>query len=469
MTETSSMARELLIQFAYLISSILFILGLSGLSDPKRARNGMRLAMVAMLFAVIGTLLHHDIVRYEFIVVGLVVGSFIGVVIGLPLGVNIPMTAMPQFVAISHMFGAVAATLVGIDEYFALGTTPPGPIMAALGAEVILGALTVTGSFMAFGKLQELIRGRPITFPGQNFFNIGLFITTIGLLAYQMMVPGQPNVFYIMIGLATVIGVLMVLPIGGADMPVVISLLNAYAGLSASAMGFAINNNLLIVVGALDGASGFLLSILMCRAMNRSIMNVLFGAFGTVAKASIKSATGLTVKEVSIEDAAVSLAYAQKVIVVPGYGLAVARAQQLIREMADLIEKHGGEVKYAIHPVAGRMPGHMNVLLAEAEVPYDKLIDMEEINDDFEKTDVALVIGANDVVNPAARSDPSSPIYGMPILNVDKAKSVIVMKRGMGAGFAGIENELFFEPRTLMLFGDAKASLGKLVAALKVV
>ena len=469
MNEPSSFARELLIQFAYLTSSVLFILGLSGLSDPKRARAGMRLAMLAMLFAVIGTLLHHDIVRYDWIIVGLVVGSFIGVVIGLPLGIDIPMTAMPQFVAISHMFGAVAATLVGIDEYFALGTTPSAPIMAALGAEVILGALTVTGSFMAFGKLQELIRGRPITFPGQNFINIGLFIATIGLLVYQMLVPGQPNLFYIMIAMATVIGVLMVLPIGGADMPVVISLLNAYAGLSASAMGFAINNNLLIVVGALDGASGFLLSILMCKAMNRSIMNVLFGAFGAPAAAAIKSAAGLTVKEVSIEDAAVSLAYAQKVIVVPGYGLAVARAQQLIREMADLIEKHGGEVKYAIHPVAGRMPGHMNVLLAEAEVPYDKLVDMEEINDDFEKTDVALVIGANDVVNPAARSDPASPIYGMPILNVDKAKSVIVMKRGMGAGFAGIENELFFEPRTSMLFGDAKASLGKLVAALKTV
>ena len=469
MNESSSFARELLIQLTYLASSILFILGLSGLSDPKRARNGMRLAMLGMLFAVIGTLMHHDIVRYDWIIVGLVVGSFIGVVIGLPLGIDIPMTAMPQFVAISHMFGAVAATLVGIDEYLALGTTPSAPIMAALGFEVILGALTVTGSFMAFGKLQELIRGRPITFPGQNFFNVGLFAATVGMLVYQLFVPGQPTLFFIMIAAATLIGVLMVLPIGGADMPVVISLLNAYAGLAASAMGFALNNNLLIVVGALDGASGFLLSILMCRAMNRSIMNVLFGGFGTLSTASTKSSAGLAVKEVSVEDAAVSLAYAQKVIVVPGYGLAVARAQQLIREMAELIEKHGGEVKYAIHPVAGRMPGHMNVLLAEAEVPYDKLIDMEEINDDFEKTDVALVIGANDVVNPAARSDPSSPIYGMPILNVDKAKSIIVMKRGMGAGFAGIENELFFEPKTSMLFGDAKASLGKLVTALKAV
>ena len=466
MNESASVAREVLIQIAYLTASVLFILGLRGLSDPARARAGMRLAMVAMLFAVIGTLLHHDIVRYDWIIIGLVVGSIIGVVIGLPLGINIPMTAMPQFVAISHMFGAIAATLVGVDEYLALGTTPPSPVMVALSFEVILGSLTVTGSFIAFAKLQELIGGRPITWPGQNVMNIGLFLATIGLLVYQLIVPGQPNLFYLTIALASVLGVTMVLPIGGADMPVVISLLNAYAGLSASAMGFAIDNNLLIVVGALDGASGFLLSILMCKAMNRSIMNVLFGAFGTTTK-SVKSAEGLTVREVSIDDAAVSLAYAQKVIVVPGYGLAVARAQHLIREMADLIEKHGGEVRYAIHPVAGRMPGHMNVLLAEAEVPYDKLIDMEEINDDFEKADVALVIGANDVVNPAARSDPSSPIFGMPILNADKAKSVIVMKRGMGAGFAGIENELFFDPRTSMLFGDAKGSLAKLVTAMK--
>ncbi len=466
MSESPSMVREILIQIAYLTSSVLFILGLRGLSDAGGARAGMRLAMLGMLFAVIGTLMHHDIVHYEWIIVGLVIGSIIGVVIGLPLGIDIPMTAMPQFVAISHMFGAVAATLVGIDEYLALSTTPSSPVMIALSAEVILGALTVTGSFVAFAKLQELIGGRPLTFPGQNLVNGGLLLVTVGLLVFQLVAPGQPNVFFIMIGLATVIGVLMVLPIGGADMPVVISLLNAYAGLSASAMGFAINNNLLIVVGALDGASGFLLALLMCRAMNRSIMNVLFGAFGATT-ASAKSAVGLTVREVSAEDAAVTLAYARKVIVVPGYGLAVARAQHLIREMADLIEKNGGEVRYAIHPVAGRMPGHMNVLLAEAEVPYDRLMDMDEINDDFERADVALVVGANDVVNPAARTDTGSPIYGMPILNVDKAKSVIVMKRGMGAGFAGIENELFFDPKTSMLFGDAKGSLGKLVSALK--
>ena len=466
MIELSSSVREILTQLAYLASSILFILGLKALSDPARARAGMRQAMVAMLLAVVGTLLHHDIVRFDWILVGLAIGSIVGVVIGLPLGIDIPMTAMPQFVAVSHMFGAIAATLVGINEYLAQGNAPAPPVMFALGFEVILGALTVTGSFIAFAKLQELIGGKPITFPGQNLVNMGLLLGTLGLLIYQVAVPGQPNLFFAMVAIATVIGVLMVLPIGGADMPVVISLLNAYAGLSASAMGFALNNNLLIVVGALDGASGFLLSVLMCKAMNRSFTNVLFGAFGA-ATASAKSAEGLTVREVSVEDAAVRLAFAGSVIVVPGYGLAVARAQHLIKELADLIEKKGGQVRYAIHPVAGRMPGHMNVLLAEAEVPYDKLFDMEQINDDFERTDVALVIGANDVVNPAARNDPGSPIYGMPILNVDKAKSIIVMKRGMGAGFAGIENELFFDVKTSMLFGDAKASLAKLVTELK--
>ena len=467
MTEPSSEVREVLIQLAYLASSVLFILGLRGLSDPAKARNGMRQAMVAMLLAVIGTLLHHEIVRFDFLLVGLTIGSIVGVVIGLPFGIDVPMTAMPQFVAISHMFGAVAATLVGIDEYRALGNAPSTLVMAALGFEVILGALTVTGSFMAFAKLQELIRGKPITFPGQNFANVGLFLVAIGLLGYQIIVPGQPILFYGMVGVATLIGVLMVLPIGGADMPVVVSLLNAYAGLAASAMGFALNNNLLIVVGALDGASGFLLSVLMCKAMNRSFSNVLFGAFGGGTAVSAKTAEGLSVREVSAEDAAVRLAYAQNVIVIPGYGLAVARAQHLIREMADLIEKKGGQVKYAIHPVAGRMPGHMNVLLAEAEVPYDRMFDMDEINGEFERADVALVVGANDVVNPAARTDPSSPIYGMPILNADHAKSIIVMKRGMGTGFAGIENELFYNPKTSMLFGDAKASLAKLVAELK--
>jgi NAD(P) transhydrogenase subunit beta len=463
---TAGGTRESLIQALYLISSVLFIWGLRGLSDPERARRGMGQAALGMLFAVVGTLLHQDIVRFDWIVAGLLIGSVIGVVIGLPFGIKIPMTAMPQFVAISHMFGAIAATLVGVDEYLALGRHPSPPVMAALGFEVVLGSLTVTGSFMAFGKLQEILPGRPVTYPGQNALNLLIFVATLGLLGYQVVSPGDATQFFLMVGLATAIGVLMVLPIGGADMPVVISLLNAYAGLSAAAMGFALNNNLLIVAGSLDGASGFLLSILMCKAMNRSFANVLFGAFGTPA-ASLKSAEGLTVRQITAEDAAIQLGYARKVIVIPGYGLAVAQAQHLVREMADLIERKGGEVKYAVHPVAGRMPGHMNVLLAEANVPYDRLYDMEEINGEFDQADVALVVGANDVVNPAARSDPGSPIYGMPILNADHAKSVIVLKRGMGAGFAGIENELFYDAKTSMLFGDAKNSLQKIVTELK--
>jgi NAD(P) transhydrogenase subunit beta len=339
--------------------------------------------------------------------------------------------------------------------------------MGALGFEVFLGALTVTGSVMAFGKLQEILPGRPVTWPLQNFGNLLLLAIALGLIITLVVNPGLSTAFWVLTAIAAALGVLMVLPIGGADMPVVISLLNAYAGLSASAMGFAIDNNLLIIVGALDGTSGLLLSILMCRAMNRSFVNVLFGAFGAKVTAAGKSAEGQDMRAITPDDAAVRLAYAGLVIVVPGYGLAVAQAQHALRELTEQLEKRGVEVKYAIHPVAGRMPGHMNVLLAEANVPYDKLYDMDEINAEFNRCDVALVIGANDVVNPAARSDPASPIYGMPILDVDRAKSVIVLKRGKGAGFAGIENELFFNPKTAMLFGDAKASLSRLVTELK--
>jgi len=320
---------------------------------------------------------------------------------------------------------------------------------------------------MAFGKLQELVPGRPVTYPGQNAVNIALFVTTIGMLVYVVLHPLAGGVFYTMIGFAFLIGIFMVLPIGGADMPVVISLLNSYAGLASSATGFAIGNNVLIIAGALDGASGFLLSVLMSKAMNRSFGNVLFGAFGGAPAATVKTTEGLVVRPISADDAALQLAYAKLVIVVPGYGMAVAQAQHQVRELATLIEKHGGEVKYAIHPVAGRMPGHMNVLLAEADVPYDRLYDMDEINDEFERADVGLVIGANDVVNPAARTDKGSPIYGMPILNVDKAHSIIVLKRSMNPGFAGIENELFYDAKTSMLFGDAKTSLTRLVAAVK--
>jgi NAD(P) transhydrogenase subunit beta len=460
---------EYLVQAAYLASSVLFILGLRSLTRPASARRGMQLAALGMLVAIVGTLLHEEILTYEWIVVGLILGT----ILGYPLGQWVPMTAMPQRIAFSHMFGALAATLVGIAEYYhgwhgAEAHGVPRAQMAALGFEVLFGALTVTGSFMAFGKLQEFLPGRPITYRGQNVFNLALFAAAIGCFVYLIVNPGNEVVFYVMIAIAFAIGILMVIPIGGADMPVVISLLNSYAGLAASATGFAIGNNVLIIAGALDGASGFLLSILMSKAMNRSFGNVLFGAFGSAATAGPKKlAEGMTVRSISAADAAVQLAYARSVIVVPGYGLAVAQAQHQVRELAELIEKNGGEVKYAIHPVAGRMPGHMNVLLAEANVPYDRLYDMEEINGEFERADVALVIGANDVVNPAARNDPGSPIHGMPILNVDRTRSVIVLKRSMNPGFAGIENELFYAPQTALLFGDAKASLTALVSEVK--
>ena len=446
------MNRELVIQAIYLASSILFILGLKSLSNPDKARLGMQQAALGMVLAIVGTLFHHEIVRFDLIAVALILGT----VIGYPLGMFVPMTAMPQRIAISHMFGALAATLVGIAEYHGWGGNVPRPTMAALGFEVLFGALTVTGSFMAFGKLQEFITGRPVTYRGQNAVNITLFGVAVLMFFWMIFRPQSPMVFFAMIGLALCLGVFMVLPIGGADMPVVVSLLNSYAGLASSATGFAIGNNVLIICGALDGASGFLLSILMSKAMNRSFGNVLFGAFGAPPPAAAAAASkDLTVRSISAEDAAMQMGYASEVIVVPGYGMAVAQAQHVVRELASLLESRGVTVKYAIHPVAGRMPGHMNVLLAEANVPYDKLYDMEEINPEFEHADVALVIGANDVVNPAARSDPSSPIYGMPILDVDRAKSVIVLKRSMNPGFAGIENQLFYEPRTSMLFGDA--------------
>jgi NAD(P) transhydrogenase subunit beta len=457
--------RTVLIEAAYLAASILFVLGLRSLTVPDRARRGMQLAALGMLLAIVGTLLHHDIVRYEWILAGLALGA----VVGYPLGVWVPMTAMPQRIAISHMFGAIAATLVGVAEYWRLGNGAEvrRPEMAALGFEVLFGALTVTGSFMAFGKLQELLPSRPVTFRGQNWVSIGTFLAAVTLFAWLVARPATPAAFYAMLALALVFGVSLVLPIGGADMPVVISLLNSYAGLASSATGFAIGNNVLVIAGALDGASGFILSVIMSRAMNRSFTNVLFGAFGAAPEASTRTAQGLTVRAITPEDAAIQLAYARLVIVVPGYGMAVAQAQHQVRELAALVERNGGTVLYAIHPVAGRMPGHMNVLLAEADVPYDKLKEMDEINDEFKNADVALVIGANDVVNPAARSDRSSPIYGMPILNVDEAKQVIVMKRSMNPGFAGIENDLFYRENTAMLFGDAKQSLSKLVQEIK--
>ncbi|MBV6521527.1 MAG: NAD(P) transhydrogenase subunit beta [Gemmatimonadaceae bacterium] len=463
--------RELIVQLSYLAASVLFILGLRALTRPDQARLGMQQAAAGMLLAVVGALLHQGILTYSWILAGLAIGA----AFGYPMAMKVPMTAMPQFIAFSHAFGAIAATLVGVVEYQHLTGASDGSaptitraLGAALGFEVLFGALTITGSFMAFGKLQELITGRPITFKGQNVFNGLIALGAIGAFVVLIVAPETSWAFYTIVGLALFLGISLVLPIGGGDMPVVISLLNSYAGLAASATGFAIGNNVLIIAGALEGAGGFILSILMSKAMNRSFANVLFGAFGSAQTASAgRSSEGLTVKSITAEDAAVQLAFAKLVIVIPGYGLAVAQAQHQVRELAELIEKKGGEVKFAIHPVAGRMPGHMNVLLAEANLPYEKLLDMEEINHEFPNADVALVIGANDVVNPAARHDTASPIYGMPILDADRAKSVIVMKRSMAAGFAGIENELFYDARCSMLFGDAKKSLSTLITEVK--
>ena len=458
--------REFVIQASYLTASVLFILGLRSLTRPDRARRGMQLAAAGMLFAIVGTLINHQIVDYRWIAAGLV----LGVIIGYPLGMWVPMTAMPQRIALSLTLSALAATLVGIAEYYTRvngGEGLPRPITTALAFEVLLGSITVGGTLVAAGKLQEVLPSRPLTFRGQNLANALLFAVIVGLGVMLVVNPQQQAVFYSLIGLAFLFGILLVMPIGGADMPVVVALLNSYSGLASCATGFAIGNVILIISGSLDGASGFILSILMSKAMNRSFTNVLFGAFGSQTAIGAKSAAGLSVRSTTVEDAAVQLAYAQLVIIIPGYGMAVAQAQHQVRELAELIEARGGEVKFAVHPVAGRMPGHMNVLLAEANVPYDKLYDMDEVNGDFARADVALVIGANDVVNPAARTDKSSPIYGMPILNADQAKSVIVLKRSMAAGFAGIENELFYDPKTSMLFGDAKKSLTGLVAEVK--
>src|SRR4051812_10877846 len=459
--------RDTLIQASYLVASVLFILGLRSLTRPDKARSGMQMAAVGMLFAIAGTLLNHTIVDYRWIAGGLV----LGVVIGYPMGMWVPMTAMPQRIALSLTLSALAATLVGIAEYYTeihAGTVPTHGKMLALAFEVMLGSITVGGTIVAAGKLQEWLPSKPMTFKGQNLVNGLVFLGVLSLGISAIVDPTKQWAFYAMIAASAVFGVLLVIPIGGADMPVVVALLNSYSGLASCATGFALNNVILIISGSLDGASGFILSILMSKAMNRSFTNVLFGAFGseTVA-ASGKSSAGLAVRSIGVEDAAIQLAYAQLVIVIPGYGMAVAQAQHAVRELTEIVEKRGGEVKFAVHPVAGRMPGHMNVLLAEANVPYEKLYDMDEINGEFERADVALVIGANDVVNPAARTDKASPIYGMPILNADKAKSVIVLKRGMAAGFAGIENELFYDKRTSMLFGDAKASLTGLVAEIK--
>jgi NAD(P) transhydrogenase subunit beta len=452
------------IEFSYLLASIFFILELKGMSHPESAKRGMHLAEFGMLMAIIGTLMHHEIITYTWILAGLAIGSLVG----LAMGVWVPMTAMPQRTALSHAFGAFAAALVGVSEFYRFnGHLENRFMMGALGFEVMLGALTTTGSLLAFAKLQGLVRGTPMTYKGQNVFNMALLAVTIGIFVYLIVVPGSMPLFFTMAGLAFIFGLLLVMPIGSADMPVVMSLLNSYAGLASAATGFVLSNKVLIIAGTLDGFSGFILSILMCRAMNRSMTNVLFGAFGSAATAAAGGEQEGSMREVGLDDIATQLAYANKVVFVPGYGLATAQAQHAVRELADVLEKRGVTVKYGIHPVAGRMPGHMNVLLAEANVPYSALYELEQINPEFPTTDVAVVIGANDVVNPDARDNPGSPIAGMPILEVDRSKSVVVLKRGQGKGFSGLENPLFFKPVTGMLYGDAKDTLTRLVQAVQ--
>ena len=451
--------RTLFTELSYIVASVLFVLGLRGLSHPETARRGMHLAEIGMLLAIIGTLVNREIISYEWILAGLLIGSAIGV----PMGLMVPMTAMPQRTALSHAFGALAASLVGISEYYLHGAGL-GPIkMPALSFEVLLGSLTTTGSLVACAKLQGLLPGAPLTYKGQNIFNLSLLGITVLCFILLLVFPGHAELFYLMLLLSFVFGVLLVLPIGAADMPVVIALLNSYAGLASAATGLVIGNNVLIIAGMLDGGSGFILSIVMCKAMNRSITNVLFGAFGSVSE-TVAASDG-EMHATNIEDVAILLAYARQAVFVPGYGMATAQAQHVLRQLADALEKRGVTVKYAIHPVAGRMPGHMNVLLAEANVPYSQLQELEVINPEFPSTDVAIVIGANDVVNPDARDNPKSIIAGMPILEVDRAKTVVVLKRGQGKGFSGLVNPLFFKPNCEMLYGDAKESLTNLVQA----
>jgi NAD(P) transhydrogenase subunit beta len=452
---------EYVIEAIYLTATALFILSLKWMSSPATAKRGVRAGEIGMALAIGGTLLHHGIVDYKWIAIGLVIGTIVGV----PLG-RVAMTAVPQRTALSHAFGALCVTLVGTAEYFLRSSELPRFVMAVLSAEVILGSLTFTGSLMAAGKLQEVLPQRPITFRNQNIVNLsllGVALLIAGVLVYR---PGLTWLFPLIVIIPLIFGVLMIVPIGGADMPTVISLLNSYAGISASAMGFVLDNKLLIVAGALDGASGFILSVNMSKAMNRSFTNVLFGAFGQVQAAGGIEREERPIKSATAEEAAAILAAASKVVIVPGYGMAVAQAQHKVRELYDALGKRGIDVAFAIHPVAGRMPGHMNVLLAEADIPYDRLLDMDEVNGDFPQTDVALVIGANDVTNPAARNDRSSPIYGMPILDVDKARTVMVIKRSMNPGFAGIDNPLYTLDKTLMLFGDARSFVGNLVREL---
>jgi NAD(P) transhydrogenase subunit beta len=453
-------------ELSYLIAAALFVLSLKWLSAPDTARKGVWAGEIGMALAIIGTLLRPEIKFYHWILIAMLVGTAVGI----PIALLMPMTHVPQRTAFSHAFGGLAVGCVGTAKYYLWLAQEPERlthfVTGVLCFEVLLGFLTFTGSLMAFGKLQEIVPTRPMVYRGQNFINLSLLAIAVIAAVGLTLDPSRSFLFPIIAGLALVFGVLLILPIGGADMPTVISLLNSYAGLSAAAMGFVLENKLLIIAGALDGSSGFILSVIMCRAMNRSFTNVLFGAFGQVAKKAEGEVEQRTVRSAVPEEAAQILGSASSVVVVPGYGMAVAQAQHKVREMYDSLTRRGVDVKFAIHPVAGRMPGHMNVLLAEADIPYDRLYEMDDINSEFPQCDVALVIGANDVTNPAARHDKSSPIFGMPILDVDKARTVMVIKRGMSAGFAGIENELYYMDKTLMLFGDAKGFVGEIVKEL---
>jgi H+-translocating NAD(P) transhydrogenase subunit beta len=446
----------------YILAAASFILAIKWMSSPTTARRGVIIGEIGMLLAVVGTLLRAEVVSYQWIFIAFLIGSAVGV----PIAYYMPMTAVPQRTAFSHACGALAAALIGTAEYYR--QMPHGVVMIALIVEMLLGFLTFTASMMAFGKLQEALPQRPITFKGQNFVNLGILALAVVIGVALILSPERTWLFPIFAVLSLIFGVLLIIPIGGADMPTVIALLNSYAGLSASAMGFAFDNKLLIVAGALDGSSGFILAVIMCKAMNRSFTNVLFGAFGTI-QTTAKQTTERPVRSASAEEAAEILDSARKVVIIPGYGMAVAQAQHKLRELHDILTKRGIEVTFAIHPVAGRMPGHMNVLLAEADVPYDRLIEMDDINPEFARTDVALVIGANDVVNPAARFEKDSPIAGMPILNAFEAQTVMVIKRSMSPGFAGIDNDLYYLDKTLMLFGDAKSFVSGIVKELNAV
>jgi NAD(P) transhydrogenase subunit beta len=457
------------IQLTYLVAASLFILGLKKLGSPATARAGNVWAAVGMFLAIVATLLDRHVLNYEMILLAIAIGSVIGAVVAY----KVAMTEMPQMVGLLNGLGGAASALVAVGEFWRLlGTGEPMPLDSNISMllDVLIGGVTFTGSFIAFAKLQGIMSGSPITFPLQQPFNASLLIGYVVGSAFLILDPGNLPVFLGIVVISLILGVMFVIPIGGGDMPVVISLLNSFSGLAAAAAGFVVMNNMLIIAGALVGASGLILTEIMCKAMNRSLANVLFSAFGTGGGAvagGAGGATDQTVHSIDAEEGAMMLGYARSVVIIPGYGMAVAQAQHAVRELADQLDRLGVEVKYAIHPVAGRMPGHMNVLLAEANVPYPQLYDMDDINPQFDQTDVALVIGANDVVNPAARHDSASPIYGMPILDVDRAKHTIVIKRGMSTGFAGVENELFYKDKTMMLFGSAKDMVAKLVSEVK--